>query len=118
MKRPGERSRGASIPSVLSVGLKIIGNVESPGELHIDGTIEGDVRGGKITLGEEGRVSGTITADTARISGAVDGEIRVSNVTLTKSAKVRGDIHHENLGMEPGALLEGMVRRLGSESKR
>ena len=58
-------------PSILANGLTVTGNLVSEGELQIDGIIEGDVSGRRVTLGEHAQVRGEIIADAVLIRGEV-----------------------------------------------
>jgi cytoskeletal protein CcmA (bactofilin family) len=98
--------------SVISPDLKITGNLESNGDIHIKGTVEGDIRSRSVTVGEGAKVSGAIIADTVQISGALDGQVEAPNVTIARSAKVHGDVVHQTLSIEAGAHIEGQCRRL------
>jgi cytoskeletal protein CcmA (bactofilin family) len=61
--------RDDSAPSILSDDLEIEGNIVSEGEVHINGTVKGDVTAGKLTLGEDGAITGTVEVDDAVIGG-------------------------------------------------
>jgi cytoskeletal protein CcmA (bactofilin family) len=107
-------SKTTSMPSIVSEGLHIAGNLFSDGDVQVDGRVEGDVQGRNITVGATGTVVGKIIADEAMISGAVNGEIRARAVVLTRTAKVASDITHESISIESGAMFEGTCRRPGS----
>ena len=108
--RSGEARHAA--PSIISPDLKIVGNLQSRGDIQIDGTIEGDIDCQSLTVGESAQVSGTIESKLVRICGAVDGEVRGENIVLAKTARVKGDIVHSSLEIEAGAEFEGAVRRM------
>ena len=105
-------------PSIISGDLKIIGNLQSNGDLQIDGQIEGDIHSRTLTIGENAKIKGTVTGDTVRICGALKGKVSAKSVILTRTAKVVGDIAQESLAIESGAMIEGRVTRLGSEAAR
>ncbi len=102
----------SAVPSTISPDLKIVGDLKSHGDIHIDGTIEGDINSRLLTIGEQARVEGSIVAETVRISGTVMGQVQAKSVHLDRNAKVTGDVSHETLTMEAGAFLEGQVRRM------
>jgi cytoskeletal protein CcmA (bactofilin family) len=105
-------SRASSVPSIISAEMTIHGDLQSNGDLQIEGTIIGDLNVTKLTIAEGGSVSGNIVAKNVRICGALTGTVRSEMVTLTATARVVGDIHHELLAIETGGQLEGMSRRL------
>lgn len=110
----GREARAA--PSLISANLHIIGNLNSDGEVQVDGIIEGNVAGRSLTIGEKAEVKGEIRADDVMVHGIVSGRIRAHRVRLAKTAKVVGDICHEVLTIESGAYIEGHCKRL--EGKR
>jgi len=98
-------------PSIISKNLTIKGNLKSEGEIQIDGKVEGDVTSMTLIIGEEGIITGEIIAGKVLVRGKVKGQIRSQEVHLSKSAHVTGDIHHDILGIESGAFVEGMCKR-------
>lgn len=102
---PVRKESGA--PSIISAGVEINGHINSPGEIQLDGTIDGDITCGAFSLGESGKVNGRITADSVTIRGCVDGEICGSKVRLEKTAQVTGDVTHQTLSIEGGARISG-----------
>jgi len=98
-------------PSLLSSDLTIIGDLNSSGEVQIDGTFTGDIKVDTLILGATANVVGEIFANSVRIHGKITGQINAKTVSLSKTAYVKGDIFHEKLAMEHGAYLEGHCRR-------
>ena len=111
-KNPTAPIRG--VPSILSKDLKICGNLESVGELQIDGLVEGDVSGTSIVLGESGQISGNLRGELVRIAGQISGGVDASKVELDKTGKVLGDIRHDVLSIASGAYVVGKVMRRNS----
>lgn len=105
-----QRNPGA--PSVLSEGMQVTGDIMSDGEVQIDGVLSGDIHCAKLTIGETGRINGSVVADNCLVHGEVVGQIKADAVTLSRSSKVEGDVLHDMLAIEPGARLDGHCRRL------
>ncbi|MBX3483556.1 polymer-forming cytoskeletal protein [Phenylobacterium sp.] len=93
--------------SLVATGVRIAGNVETQGDLHLDGAVEGDLRVGLLVIGEAGSVSGAIHADAVEVRGRVTGVICARRVKLWSTARVDGDISHTELAIEAGAHFEG-----------
>jgi cytoskeletal protein CcmA (bactofilin family) len=113
-KTEKERKRKAAPPTIISTDLTISGNLVSDGEIQIDGVVDGDVDSARLSIGEKGKINGSVKADRALIRGRVNGQIRGREVTLTRTAKVKGDIYHDTLSIEPGAQIDGHCRRLNA----
>ena len=116
IERP--RASKPGMPSIVSEGLHVTGNMISDGDIQIDGIVEGDVKGGKLTIGINGGVIGKVIAKEVMVNGAVTGEVKASTVTLAKTAKVQGNITHESLSIEPGAEFEGQCKRGGGAARQ
>ncbi len=61
----------------------------------------------KVSIGETGRVEGSVHAESIEIRGRVSGEVTAKQVRLYNTAHVEGDITHEQLAMEVGAFFQG-----------
>jgi cytoskeletal protein CcmA (bactofilin family) len=101
-----------SAPSIVSAGLCIVGDLNSVGEIHVDGYVDGDIKCKGLLVGERAVIKGEIVAEMVSIHGTVNGHIKAQTVTLSKMARVSGDILHENLSIERGAFLEGQCKRM------
>ena len=99
----------SSVPSIISLDLKVVGDLKCTGDIQIDGTIEGSVKGSLIIIGEGAKVEGSIEAETVRIFGTVNGRVRAKTVHLDKTGKVIGDIAHEMLTIVAGAYFKGQA---------
>lgn len=103
-----------SVPSILSAGARIQGDIVSDGEVHILGSVAGNVTANKLTLGEGGTLSGTVETETATINGVLTGRLAAVNVVLGSNARVTADIIYVSMRIEPGAVFEGYSRRVES----
>ena len=93
--------------SMIAQGVTIKGDVVGDGELHLDCVVLGDIRVGKLILGPNSRVEGSVTAQVIEIHGNVLGCVTAQAVRLYGTARVDGDITHEQLAMETGAEFQG-----------
>ena len=107
--------RKLAVASLVAEGVRLKGDLATEGDLHLDGSLEGDLRVGHLTLGESGAVSGTIQADSVEIRGRVTGAITARQVRLWATARVDGDISHAELAVEAGAHFVGRSLALAAE---
>jgi len=98
-------------PSILSADLSVTGSIVSEGEVQLDGTVQGDVRAGMLTIGEEASVKGEVVAENVVIRGRVEGSVRARQVQLASTARVEGDVIHATLAIESGAYFDGLCKR-------
>jgi cytoskeletal protein CcmA (bactofilin family) len=97
--------------SVIDAWLLITGNLQSDGEVQVDGQIHGDIRCAHLTVGKDAHVAGNITAEEVVVRGKVTGAIRANRVILQDTAQVESEIVHKKLSIEEGATFEGSSRR-------
>lgn len=97
------------LPNIIGAGTKIVGDIETNGDLRVDGAIEGNIQSkGKLVLGTAGNIKGTIKCVNAEISGAFDGKMEVSELLSLKStATFKGEMVVAKLSIEPGAVFVG-----------
>ena len=98
-------------PSIISPDLKVIGNLETEGDLQIEGRVDGDIRAHLLTIGENAVITGEVVAEDVVVNGHVIGRIRGQKVRLTATGRVEGDILHKTIAIEAGAHFEGSVQR-------
>ncbi len=109
--KPIQPRPSSGSPSIIGSDLSITGNLESSGEVQIEGEIQGDVHAGRIVVGEQANVSGALIADQVVIRGNVQGSIRGNSVTFQAASRIEGDVFHKTLAIEQGAYFEGKSRR-------
>ena len=95
--------------STLSADLQFEGGISGSGDLQIDGAIKGDVRVGRLIVGETGAVEGNVSADYVEVRGRIVGGISGKQVKLVATAYVDGDITAEQMSIDIGAYLQGRV---------
>ncbi len=101
-----------SSANLIQSGTFITGDIQSNGNIRIDGTLNGTVNaGGKVILGSTGSVEGEIKCINADIEGRVNGNIKVKELLSFKAtAVVTGEIYTSKLAIEPGARFTGSCR--------
>lgn len=110
-----ERSNKSGQPAVLSIlssDLKVEGDIVSEGDLHISGSVTGDVVARKLTLDEGASITGSVEADVAVIGGNLAGRLTATSVTLGNTAQITADVNHVSLVIEQGAVFQGFSRRV------
>jgi cytoskeletal protein CcmA (bactofilin family) len=109
--RPAPRGSGSDAATVIGAGLSVTGNLESKGEVHVEGEVQGDVHAQHIVIGDRARIKGGLIAEEIVVRGNVQGSIRGNAVTFHSSSRVEGDVFHKSLVIEQGAFFEGKSRR-------
>lgn len=104
------------VPSIISADLRILGNLKTDGDVQVDGIVDGDIETNLLTVGSSATINGTIVGEVIRVAGTVNGEITGRVVELTRTARITGDINHHSLAIEAGAFVQGLCRRLDSNT--
>jgi cytoskeletal protein CcmA (bactofilin family) len=110
-------SKGNSTFSVLGSDLTITGDIKASADLHIDGSVEGDIACSSLVQGETSTVKGAIKAESARLAGAVEGSITARELVILKTAKITGDVFYDALTIEQGAQVEGRFAHRDAKTK-
>jgi cytoskeletal protein CcmA (bactofilin family) len=101
------RKAPPKVASLISSDITIEGGITGDGELQIDGVVRGDVRVGRLTIGETGHIEGSIYAEVVEVRGRIVGAVTAKQVRLYGTSYIDGDITHEQLAMETGAFFQG-----------
>lgn len=109
------------IDTLIGRGTRLHGTVEFVGGLHLDGQIEGDVRGGvdgapaTLWIGADARIVGNVEVPNVVINGEIVGEVRSrERVVLGEKARVTGDLHYGAIEMTLGARIDGKLYPLAT----
>lgn len=119
----GSKSESGSAPqgkggmSFIGSEVTIAGNVSGQGDVHLDGSVEGDLACNILILGPGGRIKGNIQAAKATIAGTVEGTVDARELVVEKSAKVRGDLSYDSVSIETGAQVDGRLTQRGGSGE-
>lgn len=97
--------------SLIAENVTVNGDLTSDGDVQLDGAVRGDMKVGRLTIGETGQVEGAIEADAVDIRGRVTGSVTARQVRLHATACVLGDLTHAQLTIDSGAQFEGRSLR-------
>ncbi|MEE4197740.1 MAG: polymer-forming cytoskeletal protein [Bacteroidales bacterium] len=108
MAKNNEPETTAAI-NLIGVGTEITGDINSNGDIRIDGALNGNLNTtGKVVIGETGRVKGEIACKNSEVLGEINGKIKVGELlSLKATAKINGDINTKRLAIEPGSTFTG-----------
>jgi len=95
--------------NLIGAGTEITGDVNSNGDIRIDGSLNGNLKtAGKVVVGETGKVKGEIDCKNSEVLGEINGKIKVGELlSLKATAKIFGDIITKKLAIEPGSRFTG-----------
>jgi len=95
--------------NLIGAGTDIKGDVESTGDIRIDGTLKGNLRTrGKVVIGNTGLIKGEVVCKNSDVEGKVEGKINVQELlSLKATSSILGDFTARRLAIEPGAKFTG-----------
>lgn len=106
------------IETVVGLGTTVEGNFKTAEGLRVDGKIRGSIQADTIIVGAQGVVSGDVVGTTVTISGKVEGNVSASTtVELLASGVILGDIHTNKLVISDGARFEGNCKMAKSNGQ-
>lgn len=106
--------------TVVGPSVKIQGDLNSEGNIRIEGSVVGKVQTTQsVHVGEAAVIQADMQAGNAIVAGQVQGNIKVSgNLILQSTAKIHGDIACAVLRVEDGALFSGKCNMKGAATDK
>lgn len=111
-------ARPSQIDTLIGKGVRIEGDIDFLGGMHLDGAITGNVRSGAdpgstLSVSESGSIEGSVEVPSVMLQGRVRGDIRAAErVVLGATARVEGDVYYGVIEMTLGAQIMGKLVRL------
>jgi cytoskeletal protein CcmA (bactofilin family) len=95
--------------TLIGAGTTLSGNINSNGDLRIDGTVIGNITSAaKIIIGNTGYVEGDIQCQQADVTGKISGNVRAKEILqLRGDCVVDGNLYAGKLQVEPSATFNG-----------
>jgi len=109
--RRSDSGLASGAETVIGPGVQIDGDLKSPSNVVIHGSLEGDFDvAGTLVVGESAQVIGDVTAREVIVRGAVEGRIVAGErIELGPSGRVQGDLQAKAVAIAEGAYLQGKV---------
>jgi len=111
-------SRPPHIETLIGKGVRVQGDIEFLGGMHLDGAVAGNVRSNPapnstLSVSEIGSIEGSVDVPNVILKGQVRGDIRAAErVVLGPTARVEGDVYYGVIEMTLGAQIMGKLVRL------
>lgn len=97
--------------SILPPTLRFKGELSADEDLLIQGQIEGTIKHTqRVTVGKEGKVKASISAQVIKVEGTVEGDLHAErSVYVEESGNLRGNIHAPSVCLVEGSKFNGAV---------
>ncbi|MCR5402589.1 MAG: polymer-forming cytoskeletal protein [Butyrivibrio sp.] len=106
------------VGTIIGPGAIIDGPISTKDSTRIDGVIKGNVTiSGALIVGEEGKITGTVSALNVYIAGEVTGNISApqGKIEISDTGKVVGDITCKGIVIDENAVFQGRCDMPGVE---
>jgi len=110
-----KQTKNANVGTLIGPKTRINGDVEFTGGLHLDGCINGNVKGDSdqgtfLSVSQQGSIEGSVIAPNVILNGIVKGDIDASDrVELGANARVLGNVHYSVIETAVGAQINGKL---------
>jgi cytoskeletal protein CcmA (bactofilin family) len=115
-----KQTKNANVGTLIGPKTRINGDVEFTGGLHLDGYINGNVKGDSnentfLSVSQQGAIEGSVIAPNVILNGIVKGDIDATGrVELGANARVLGNVHYTIIETAVGAQINGkLIHRAG-----
>jgi cytoskeletal protein CcmA (bactofilin family) len=108
-------NKNPTIDTLIGAKTRINGDVEFSGGLHLDGYINGNVRGeleagATLWVSEQGGIEGSVVVSHIVLNGLVKGDIDATGrVELGEKARVLGSVQYAVIETAVGAQINGKL---------
>lgn len=114
---PPKPESNAQHATVIPETCSINGQLNSTGDIHINGKIEGVIRSDKaVHILKNGRVEGDIYAQAIAVDGSLKGNCIGSKVTINANGFVQGIVQSKSLAIDGEGCFYGTSRPMDDDS--
>ena len=110
-----KQSKNPKVDTLIGAKTRINGDIEFNGGLHLDGHINGNVKGDSsagtfLSVSQHGCIEGSVIAPNVILNGIVKGDIEANDrVDLGAKARVLGNVHYTVIETAVGAQINGKL---------
>ena len=105
-----------AILNLLSEGVIVEGDIQTPRDIRIDGTLVGTVHtDGRLVLGPSSRVTGKVNSPNIDVFGNVEGDIVSTGIVVLRAkSNVKGTISTATMVVGGGGVFNGESNMIAS----
>ena len=93
--------------SIIGEGIDLSGEINTEGNIHIDGSMSGTIRANEVIIGPHGNFDGEIIAEILIINGTIKGKFTIKNLHIRSEGLLQGKAKYEILVVESGGRIQG-----------
>ena len=100
------KSKGNSL-SIITQGIDFTGEVNTEGDIHLDGNMKGIIKANEVIIGLTGSFEGEIISNILIVSGKIKGKFNIKNLHIRKEGTLSGKAKYLNITIESGGKVLG-----------
>lgn len=104
--------------TVIHSGMRIEGKLITSGDVLIEGTVSGEVKGHLVTIAKGAKVLGKIVADEVVVDGTIEGTVTCMKLRINTDAAAKGEFTQSILSVAPGGMFEGTIHQKDSATPK
>ena len=101
-----DKTKNSTI-SIIGEGIDFSGEINTEGNIHIDGIMKGLIKANEVVIGPTGDFDGEIIANNFIINGKVKGKFTIGNLHVRKDGLLQGRAKYEILLVDSGGRIQG-----------
>lgn len=99
--------KGNKSLSIIGEGIDFIGEINTEGNIHVDGTMKGVIKAHEVVIGPKGDFDGEINAEILIINGIIKGKFNIKNLHVRKDGLLQGRAKYELIIVDSGGRVQG-----------
>ena len=93
--------------SIITQGIDFTGEVNTEGDIHIDGNMKGTIKANEVVIGHNGTFEGEIISNILVVNGKIKGKFNIKNLNIRKEGVLSGKAKYLNVTIESGGKVLG-----------
>lgn len=99
--------RNSNTLSIIAEGIDFTGEINTEGNIHIDGTVKGSIKANEVVVGPKGEFDGEIIADMLVVNGNIKGKFNIKNLYVRKEGLLQGRAKYDLIVVDTGGRIQG-----------
>ena len=100
------KSKGSSL-SIITQGIDFTGEVNTEGDIHLDGNMKGLIKANEVVIGPNGSFDGEIISNILIVSGNIKGKFNIKNLHIRKDGTLSGKAKYLIVTIDSGGKVLG-----------
>lgn len=101
-----DKNKNSSL-SIIGEGIDFVGEINTDGNIHVDGIMRGNIKAYEVVIGPHGDFDGEINAEVLIINGCIKGKFNIKNLHVKKAGLLQGKAKYDLIIVESGGRVQG-----------